>query len=182
MSKKIHNRFLLAILSAVITISSVPFAYAAETEVSNTVEFGIPETEVSDTVEFGTPEAKVSDTVEMSNAEETVAPRASNHPFDNISLGTSRPSGMTFTMNNVVFQNYATIGVSGTCSKPGTVLSFELYRKVSGSWVLISSSQRVTSNQGTGIFSWSTSYGASGEYGIKAWGATSCSISGNLIY
>jgi hypothetical protein len=177
------KRSILGILIVAMMFSFVfpSGAVFTEDKVSDTVVFGDTNKEVSDTVIFGSADKDISDTVEISD-EQNALPRASNHTFSDVWLGTSRPSSMTFTMNDIVFQKNGTIVVSGTTSKPGTVFSCELYKKVSGNWVLISSAQRVDSSQSTGTFSWSTSYGANGDYGIKMWGDTACSISGNLIY
>ncbi len=47
---------------------------------------------------------------------------------------------------------------------------------------MISSAAAVESDAGSGIFSWNTSYGANGEYGVKVWADTPCSISGNSAF
>ena len=112
-------------------------------------------------------------------------PRASVHSFSTKTLENSKPSNMTLTMRDLVWQTNATFTISGTCTKPTAKLSFELYRKVDGEWIRVARKTGVscTSN---GSFEWSTSYGADGDYGLKVWHNLDADdvvkITGNLIY
>lgn len=114
-----------------------------------------------------------------------IMPCASAHSFSTKTLGNSKPSDMTLTMKDLVWQTNATFTISGTCTKPTAKLSFELYRKVDGKWVRVAlrSGVSCTSN---GAFEWSTSYGADGDYGLKVWHNLDADdvvkITGNLIY
>ena len=114
-----------------------------------------------------------------------IMPFASAHSFSTKTLGNSQPSGMTLTMKDLVWQTGATFTISGTCTKPTAKLTFELYRKVDGEWIRVARKANVscTSN---GAFEWSTSYGADGDYGLKAWHNLDADdvvkITGNLIY
>lgn len=107
-------------------------------------------------------------------------PRAASHWFESIAIPSTRPSSMNLTMDNVVFEDYAKIEIDGQCSESYATLHLELYKYVDNNPVRISTAMCTTGAEGD--FRWSSSYGSDGEYGIKVWGKTSCTISGNFIY
>lgn len=174
MNYTICKKCFAALLAAGAIVSSMPFVGATDetTIPDQTGEQKLPAVEMS--VPFDEPN-------EGEEAlGENVTPRADIHPFANKMLQISKPNTMTFPKRNITYQPYATIDIIGTCDRAGATLYFELYQYVNGDPVRISySSVKVASG---GVFEWSSSYGASGDYAIKVWADDFCSISGNLIY
>jgi hypothetical protein len=113
----------------------------------------------------------------------TVTPRASSHWFSNVSIGNSKPSDMTFTCEDVVYQRLSYIVVSGTASKTSATLSAEVYRLYNGEWVRVGVYSNISGSNGQ--FSFSHPIGADGDYGIKIWHDLSnvnITIAGNITY
>lgn len=116
--------------------------------------------------------------------ETAAAPRASSHPFDWMSLSSTKPSSNTFTMNSVKYQAYSKIEVTGVSNNSSAVFSAEVYRMYNGAWTLVGSYSRIPCNS-AGQFSFTHPIGASGDYAIKMWHnlpGTSVKIAGDLIY
>ena len=109
--------------------------------------------------------------------------RASAHRFTNVSIGSSKPSDMTFICEDVVYQRLGSIIVSGSASKTSATLSAEVYRLYNGEWTRVGSYSNISGSNGQ--FSFSHPLGTDGDYGIKIWhdlpGST-VTISGNLTY
>ena len=109
--------------------------------------------------------------------------RASAHRFTNVSIGSSKPSDMTFICEDVVYQRLGSIIVSGSASKTSATLSAEVYRLYNGEWTRVGSYSNISGSNGQ--FSFSHPLGTDGDYGIKIWhdlpGST-VTISGNRTY
>lgn len=102
---------------------------------------------------------------ETGGYDDQIMPISSRHYYNDIDIEGSYPSGYTVKCNNITWEKYATILVSGKSYTAGIDFKAEVYKESNGKMVRVGSYSM--SQDKSGNFSFEHPIGADGNYAIK---------------